>query len=108
MYISVLRQASRSTREIGASFTRSLRPKITARRRSLLTWWWALTRSKYFSRYGGGTPSTKIVPGVGVAEERGDVDQNRVEQCREFFRAGLQSIQILVEAGLARLLHPVP
>ena len=33
-YISVLRQASRSTREIGASFTRSLRPKITQRRRS--------------------------------------------------------------------------
>ena len=34
-YISVLRQISRSIREIGASWTRSLRPKITERRRSL-------------------------------------------------------------------------
>ena len=34
-YMSVLRQTSRSMREIGASWTRSLRPKITARRRSL-------------------------------------------------------------------------
>ena len=34
-YIRVLRQDNRSTREIGASFTRSLRPKMTARRRSL-------------------------------------------------------------------------
>ena len=33
-YMSVLRQTSRSIREIGASCTRSLRPKITARRRS--------------------------------------------------------------------------
>ena len=35
MYISVLRHTSRSTREMGASLTKSLRPKITARRRSL-------------------------------------------------------------------------
>ncbi len=33
-YISVLRQASRSIREIGASWIRSCRPKITERRRS--------------------------------------------------------------------------
>jgi hypothetical protein len=33
-YMSVLRHTSRSMREIGASCTRSLRPKITARRRS--------------------------------------------------------------------------
>lgn len=35
MYIKVLRYTSRSTREIGASLTRSLWPKITPRRRSL-------------------------------------------------------------------------
>ena len=34
-YMSVFRQISRSMREIGASCTRSLRPKITVRRRSV-------------------------------------------------------------------------
>ena len=36
-YMSVLRETSRSTREIGGSCRRSLRPKMTARRRSLRT-----------------------------------------------------------------------
>jgi hypothetical protein len=37
-YISALRQVSRSMREIGASCSRSLRPKITLRRRSGSNW----------------------------------------------------------------------
>ncbi|CAG7000123.1 hypothetical protein PICSAR164_02743 [Mycobacterium avium subsp. paratuberculosis] len=48
------------------------------------------------------------LPGVRVAEERGDVDQDGVEQRGELVGAGLQEVQVLVEGGVARLVHPVP
>ncbi len=56
--MSVLRQMSRSSREIGESETRLLRPKITLRRRLLRNASRWSTRSKYFSRSASGTPST--------------------------------------------------
>ncbi len=59
-YMSVLRHVSRSMREIGASCTRSLRPKITARRRSLRNAWLRSLRSKYFSSRAGGIVSTAL------------------------------------------------
>ncbi len=57
-YMSVLRHTSRSMREIGASCTRSLRPKITERRRSLRKTNRSADRSKYRSSSSGGTPWT--------------------------------------------------
>ena len=57
-YINVFRQASRSILEIGASWTRSLRPKMTDRRRSLRTRCRSPFTSKYFSCRSAGTPCT--------------------------------------------------
>lgn len=49
-YIRVLRHSRMSMREIGASWVRSLRPKITLRRRSADSCQRAPTCSKYRSR----------------------------------------------------------
>ena len=61
-YIRVLRQVKRSIREIGASWIRSWRPKITERRRSLLKVYRPLFTSKYFSSNAAGTPWTSLGP----------------------------------------------
>jgi hypothetical protein len=57
-YMRVLRHRSRSTCEMGASWTRSLRPKITDRRRSLRKTYRVFSRSKNVSRRSGSTFST--------------------------------------------------
>jgi hypothetical protein len=43
----------------------------------------------------------------GVPEECGDVDEDRVEQRREFIGAGMQNVEVLLERGVSRLIHPV-
>ena len=53
-YMSELREMSRFIREIGASCTRSLRPKITDLRRSPRNIRPVVFGSKYFSRYESG------------------------------------------------------
>ena len=56
-YMSVLRQTIRSTREIGASWIRSLRPKMTVRRSSFRKVWRPSACSKYRASSSGGTLS---------------------------------------------------
>ncbi len=59
-YISVFRQISTSSREIGASWTRLLRPKITVRRRSLRNSKRWSAGWKYCCRSSGGTDSVSL------------------------------------------------
>jgi hypothetical protein len=59
-YMRAFRDTSRSTREIGASCTRSLRPKMTERRRSARKVWPNALRSKYLPRRSAGMASSSL------------------------------------------------
>ena len=43
--------------------------------------------------------------GLRIAEERGDVDEDGVEQRREFISAGLQDVQVFLERGVSGVVH---
>ena len=49
----------------------------------------------------------QVLPGLRVAEEAGDVDQDGVEELGELVRLRLQERQVVLEALDPDLLHPV-
>src|SRR5207253_1503403 len=84
--MSVLRQISKSSLEMGASCVRSWRPKVIARRSD--------ARNDVLGQ---------IVPAVLVAEEFRDVDQDLVEERGELFGMDLEVVEIGAEAVNAEL-----
>src|SRR5881397_441567 len=49
----------------------------------------------------------QICPGVAVAEEAGDVDEDRIEQLAELVRAGLQQVAVIEIGGGIDHAHPL-
>ena len=98
-YISVLRQESRSIREIGASWIRSWRPKITERRRSLWKAYRPSFSSKYFASSSAGYAGHllarcrwPVAPGQGLLVDVGGIDPDALAERRRMPTASAKSM----------------